>query len=39
MYTGFWWRKVRERDHLEDQGVDEDNIRMDLQEVRCGGVD
>ena len=38
-YTGFWWGNQRERDHLEDQGVDEDNIRMDLQEVRCGGVD
>jgi hypothetical protein len=22
MYTGFWWRNVRERDHLEDPGVD-----------------
>jgi hypothetical protein len=21
-YTGFWWGKVRERDHLEDPGVD-----------------
>jgi hypothetical protein len=22
MYTGFWWRSLRERDHLEDPGVD-----------------
>jgi hypothetical protein len=21
-YTGFWWRNLRERDHLEDAGVD-----------------
>jgi hypothetical protein len=21
-YTGFWWGNLRERDHLEDPGVD-----------------
>jgi hypothetical protein len=21
-HTGFWWRNLRERDHLEDLGVD-----------------
>jgi hypothetical protein len=21
VYTGFWWRKLGKRDHLEDQGV------------------
>ena len=21
-YTGFWWKKLRKRDHLEDPGVD-----------------
>jgi hypothetical protein len=23
VYTGFWWGNIRERDHLEDPGVDE----------------
>jgi hypothetical protein len=23
VYTGFWWGNLRERDHLEDQGIDE----------------
>ena len=22
MYTGFWWGNLREREHLEDPGVD-----------------
>jgi hypothetical protein len=22
VYTGFWWRNLRERDHLEDPRVD-----------------
>jgi len=22
VYTGFWWRNMRDRDHLEDQGID-----------------
>ena len=40
VYTVFWWGNLRERDHLEYQGVDwEDNIKMDLQKVRCGGMD
>jgi hypothetical protein len=37
-YTGFWWENVRERDHLEGPGVDR-RIKMDLQEVGCGGMD
>jgi len=27
---------LEERDHWGDPGVDGDNIKMDLQEVRCG---
>jgi hypothetical protein len=30
---------LRERDHLEDLGVENDNIKMDLQEVECKGMD
>jgi len=22
VYTGFWWRNLKERDHVEDPGVD-----------------
>jgi len=34
-YTGFWWGNLRERDHLEDPGVDGRN----LQNVGCGDMD
>jgi len=35
--TEFWWGSLRERDHLEDPGIDwEDNIKMYLQEVGWG---
>ena len=33
VYTGFWWGDLSERDHLEDLGVDEDSIKMAVQEV------
>ena len=40
MFTGFWWGNLRERDHLEDPRCRwEDNIKMDLQGVVCGGID
>jgi hypothetical protein len=29
----FWWLYLKARDHLEDLGVDGDNIKMDFQEV------
>jgi hypothetical protein len=37
--TGIWWGNLRERDHLDDPGVEEDNITMDLQEVGNGGIE
>jgi lauroyl/myristoyl acyltransferase len=38
MCTGFWWGNLRERDNLEIPRRCEDNIKMDLHEVRCGGM-
>ena len=35
MRTGFWWGNVRERVAFRW----EDNIKTDLREVGCGGVD
>jgi hypothetical protein len=41
VYMGFWKGNLRERDHLEDPGERswEDNITLDLQEVRCWVMD
>ena len=36
---GVMVRKQRERDNLEDISIWEDNIKIDLLEVRCGGMD
>jgi hypothetical protein len=38
--TGLWWGDPRERDHLEDLGIDGSiNIKMDLQKVGWRGMD
>jgi len=40
VYTGFWCGNLRERDHLEDPGLDgRINTHMDLHEVGCDGMD
>jgi alpha-glucosidase (family GH31 glycosyl hydrolase) len=33
-YTGFWWENPKEKDQLEDEGVD--GIKMDLREIGWG---
>jgi hypothetical protein len=39
-HTVFWWGNVRERDYLEDPGIKwENNIKMDLRQVRCERMD
>ena len=35
----FSWGNLGERDHLEDPSIDGKNIKMDLREVGCGGMD
>jgi len=40
VYTGFWCGILRVRDHLGDPGLDgRINIKMDFQELGCGGID
>jgi hypothetical protein len=40
VYTGFWWRNLRERDHLEDPGVDgRIIIKKNLREVGLRDMD
>ena len=39
-YTGFWWEKTEGKRPLgRPRRIREDNIKMDLQEVECGGMD
>jgi hypothetical protein len=38
--AGFWWGKLMERNHLGRPRCRwKDNIKMNLQEVECGGMD
>ena len=39
MHTGFWWRNLRERDHLEDPGVDGRIILRWIFRKWYGGMD
>jgi hypothetical protein len=39
MYTEFWWRNLREQTLGRLMRRWEDNIKMDLQKVACGGMD
>ena len=40
MYTGFWWGKPEGKRPLRTPMRRwEDNIRMDLQDLGCGGMD
>ena len=38
-YSRFWWGNLRERPLGRDRHRWEDNIKMDLQDVGCGGID
>jgi len=38
-YIGFWWGNLRERPLGRPESKCEDNTKMDLQEVECGGID
>ena len=38
-YTGFWWGNLREIELGRPRRRWEDNIKMDLQELGCGGMD
>jgi hypothetical protein len=41
VHTGFWWGEIRERDHLEDGGVDVNIIlKWNFKKLKAGhGLD
>jgi len=40
LYTGFWWGKLREGDHLGDPGVDRRiTLRWIFRKLGCGGME
>jgi hypothetical protein len=39
VYTGFWWGRLKERNHLEDSGVDERIILIWIYRKWVRGMD
>jgi hypothetical protein len=39
VYTGFWWGNLRGKTLGRPRRRREDNIKMDLSAVECGGMD
>jgi hypothetical protein len=39
VYTEFWWGNLRGKTLVRHRHRREDNTKMDLQEVGCGGMD
>ena len=39
MHTGYWWENLRERDHLEDPGIDGRIMLNLIYKKWAGGID